>query len=52
MKKTKKCVLCGKKIKGWGNNPYPLAEKGECCNACNEKVIAARIAAAYSRKEG
>lgn len=38
------CVLCKKDIKGeWGNNPWPLAEKGQCCNVCNTKVIAQRL---------
>lgn len=39
-----KCVLCGNKIFGWGNNPMPLATEGECCGICNDtKVIPARI---------
>lgn len=37
-----KCVLCGKEIKGAGNNAEPLAE-GKCCDACNNQVILARI---------
>ena len=38
------CVLCGGSIGEWGNNPYPLAEKGECCNACNtERVVPERL---------
>ena len=41
--KSKKCALCGKEIVGYGNNPCPLAEEGECCDKCNEKVIAERI---------
>lgn len=47
-KKGFKCCLCGKHI-GWdeegiyGNNPYPLKEKGQCCDECNStKVIPAR----------
>jgi len=40
----KKCCLCGKKFEGWGNNPAPLAKKGECCDDCNiNKVIPARL---------
>ena len=43
MKKTeKKCVLCGQGYSGWGNNAQPLAN-GECCDTCNEIVIAVRI---------
>lgn len=39
-----KCVLCRKKIEGFGCNPCPLAEKGKCCNNCdNTKVIPERI---------
>jgi len=38
------CVLCGTKIKGYGNNPWPLSNEGECCRNCNDtKVIPARI---------
>lgn len=46
-----KCVLCGKQIKGWGNDAWPLAD-GYCCDKCNdEKVIPARIAQAYRSNE-
>ncbi len=46
-----KCVLCGVKILGWGNNPAPLANKGECCDVCNDtKVIPARLEAMFARK--
>ena len=40
-----KCVLCKKEIKGYGNNPEPLAgNKTSCCDECNiTKVIPARI---------
>ena len=42
--KTKICVLCGKKFEGFGCNPSPLAEEGQCCNECdNTKVIPERI---------
>ena len=38
------CCICGKEIKGWGNNPYPVKENGECCDECNTKyVIPARF---------
>lgn len=36
--KIKKCSICGKEIKGWGNNPYPL-DRGECCDECNNNVV-------------
>lgn len=41
-----KCVLCGKEIEGYGNNPAPLADEGKCCDSCNSKrVIPARLKA-------
>lgn len=40
------CCICGKKIDGYGNNPYPYKEEGRCCKECNIKyVIPARIKA-------
>lgn len=46
-KKNPKCCLCGRECENeWGNNPWPLAEKGVCCDECNDKVVAARIAQA------
>lgn len=33
------CSVCGKEIKGFGNNPYPLKTKGECCNDCNDTIV-------------
>ena len=42
MKKT--CCLCGGEFEGYGNNPAPVKESGECCDRCNaEKVIPARL---------
>lgn len=40
-----KCVVCGREIKGHGNNPWPLVKKegARCCDACNVKVIIERI---------
>ena len=41
------CCLCGSTIggMGYGNNPFPMAEKGRCCDDCNlTKVIPARLA--------
>jgi hypothetical protein len=47
-----KCVLCGKIIFGWGNNPSPLATKGECCEMCNTTlVIPARIDMMFRRRD-
>lgn len=33
-----KCSICGKDIKGYGNNPAPL-KRDACCDECNAKVI-------------
>ena len=50
------CVLCNNIIHAdplthWasGNNAAPLAD-GQCCDNCNNLVVAHRIAAARSRK--
>ena len=44
MKKT--CCLCGVEFEGYGNNPAPVKESGECCDRCNaEKVLTARCEA-------
>jgi len=38
------CCLCNKEFNGWGNNPEPLKEEGECCSVCDQtKVIPARL---------
>lgn len=38
------CCICGKRIKNeWGNNPWPIKNEGECCSACNGKVVAYRL---------
>ena len=38
------CCICGKKFKGYGNNPEPVKSEGRCCNKCNDTiVIKARI---------
>ena len=50
MKKT--CCLCGKEFEGYGNNPAPLKDSGECCGRCNaEKVIPARLDAVLASGE-
>ena len=46
------CVICGKVCKGFGNNPFPIKNSGECCNTCNAiKVIPERISL-YSKEKG
>lgn len=37
------CVLCGKPINGYGNNPAPLSDTGLCCDSCNRKVVRERF---------
>lgn len=45
------CCLCGKLVKGYGNNPAPLMNKGKCCEECNmTKVIPARLEALTNGK--
>jgi len=49
--KIKVCVICKEEFAGWGNNPSPIKEEGECCDKCdNEKVIPARIEGINGRK--
>ena len=51
MKETKKCCICKKEFKGYGNNPEPIKTKGVCCDECNEnKVIPSRIANLYLKR--
>lgn len=39
-----KCCICGKKIIGYGNDPWPVKMDGECCDECNiTHVVLARI---------
>lgn len=43
--KKERCIICGKPIVGYGNNPWPLHKVGKCCDECNtNKVIPARLA--------
>lgn len=43
----KKCCICGKRIKGFGNNPYPLCKQedyvSKCCDECDKLVVQSRI---------
>ena len=47
--KTYDCSLCKETFKGYGNNPWPLAE-GRCCDDCNMDVIVARVAGLQERQ--
>ena len=50
MRKT--CCLCGGEFEGYGNDPTPLKESGECCDRCNaEKVLTARCEALLASGE-
>lgn len=44
------CPICGRTFKGFGNNPYPIAE-GRCCNECNGTVIMMRLMLSSMDKE-
>lgn len=44
MGKKKVCCICGKQFKGYGNDPRPVKDDGECCDKCNyEYVLPKRI---------
>ena len=47
--KTYDCSLCKEKFRGYGNNPWPLAE-GRCCDDCNVDVLVARVAGLQERQ--
>lgn len=52
MKDSKKneCVICGKEFAGYGNNPWPVAKTGKCCDECNFDVVLPARLAGTSRK--
>jgi hypothetical protein len=35
----KKCVICKSQIIGFGHNPYPIFNKGRCCEYCNSDYV-------------
>ena len=37
--KIERCCICVKKIQGVGNDPYPVREKGRCCQYCNYTLV-------------
>lgn len=39
---TQVCPICGETFIGYGNNPYPVAKDGLCCDDCNMWVIVMR----------
>lgn len=55
-----KCCICGKTIRGFGNNPDPIKnasgelfnENARCCNDCNDKyVVPYRLAQIFGSDE-
>ena len=47
-----RCVICYEHYTGWGNNPHPVKNYGECCNDCNTNaVIPARLGQIINDKE-
>lgn len=46
-----KCCICGRPIKGWGNNPWPVENEEECCDICNQNIVLpARIEMMFNKK--
>lgn len=38
------CCVCGREFYGYGNDPWPVKNEGECCDECNTTVVlAARL---------
>lgn len=35
------CCICGNVFTGFGNNPWPIAEREDarCCDTCNSTVV-------------
>lgn len=53
MRNKMKCCICGSEIGKYGNNPWPVKEKGECCDMCNMTVVLkARIKMLNENKRG
>ena len=47
-----RCVICNEYYTGWGNNPDPIKNYGDCCNDCNTNaVIPARLGRIINNKE-
>lgn len=46
------CCICGKKVIGFGNNPFPVKHEGRCCDECDyQVVIPARLSMMNQKKE-
>ena len=45
-----KCCICGKEFIGYGNDPWPVVDEGECCDTCNINIVLpARIEQMHNR---
>lgn len=36
---NKTCCICNAPIINYGNDPYPIKEKGVCCDMCNIYIV-------------
>lgn len=46
------CAFCHKTFDGYGNNPWPVADSGRCCDMCNlEIVVKKRVSIAEKFKQ-
>jgi hypothetical protein len=45
----KSCCLCKEEFVGYGNSAWPLC-RGQCCDGCNFKVMAARLLAIHAQR--
>jgi len=48
---TYDCTLCNGTFNGYGNNPWPLAAEGRCCDSCNVDVLVARMIGVYAENK-
>ena len=44
------CIICTDEIQiqpvsGWdkGHNPYPIKDKGRCCDDCNSTIVVLKV---------
>lgn len=45
----KTCIICEEEFKGYGNNPEPIKDEGQCCDSCNlNYVIPKRMEELYN----
>jgi len=34
-----RCCICKEMFSGYGNNPFPIKNKGRCCDNCDETIV-------------